>query len=165
MSWALATRPNHTFKGQTTPRRRQDGIALGEVGGDVACAVAVVTSTVSMSLPDDVILELRTGLAERREVLERIARTNDEAGAVVELDQARIGRLSRMDALQSQAMALEIRRRNARELAGIGKALERIDSGEYGFCLRCEEAIGLARLRANPTATLCIQCADRAARR
>ena len=118
-----------------------------------------------MSLSADLILEFRTQLLQRRESLERLARTNDEAGGVVELDQSRIGRLSRMDAMQSQAMALEIGRRNERELAGIGTALERIELGEYGVCLRCEEGISVARLQANPTATLCIECAENAARR
>lgn len=118
-----------------------------------------------MELTDDDIRELRAALLERRAALERAARTNDEAGAVVELDQARIGRLSRMDAMQSQAMALEIRRRNSRELTAIAAALGRIDEDDYGSCQRCDEPISTTRLRANPTATLCIDCAERGRRR
>ena len=104
--------------------------------------------------------EARALLEERRAQLEETARTNDDATAVVELDQARIGRLSRMDAMQSQAMSVEIKRRNERELKSIAAALERLDNDEYGECLRCGEEISDARLRANPVATVCIECAE-----
>ena len=106
--------------------------------------------------------ELTARLLERRAELEGTAGTTDEAAAVVKLDQSRMGRLSRMDALQSQALSVEMRRRNAGELAAIGAALERMGDGSYGLCLRCEEEIGLPRLRAKAVATLCIECANRA---
>ncbi|NKB89489.1 MAG: hypothetical protein GKS06_14830 [Acidobacteria bacterium] len=104
--------------------------------------------------------EARTLLEERRAQLEETARTNEDATAVVELDQARIGRLSRMDAMQSQAMSAEIKRRNERELKAIAAALERLDNEEYGECIACGEEISDARLRANPVATVCIDCAE-----
>jgi DnaK suppressor protein len=105
--------------------------------------------------------ELRELLLARREVVVAAAQTNDADTAVVELDQARIGRLSRMDAMQSQAMSAELKRRNERELVAIKAALARMDDDEYGDCRRCDEAISLARLRANPVAMLCIACAER----
>ncbi len=115
-----------------------------------------------MELTDDELAELGAALMARRQALTATARTNKAATAVVELDQARIGRLSRMDALQSQAMSVEIKRRNERELVAIRAALTRLEDEEYGACLRCEEAIAIARLRASPVATLCIECAERA---
>jgi len=46
-----------------------------------------------------------------------------------------------------------------RELVSIRAALSRIDSGEYGVCRRCGEAIAPERLRVLPTALECVGCA------
>ena len=80
--------------------------------------------------------------------------------APVELDQQAVGRLSRMDALQVQAMALETSRRRAVELRRIAAALARIDEGDYGACLECGEEIAVRRLELTPAAPLCIACAS-----
>ena len=80
--------------------------------------------------------------------------------APVELDQQAVGRLSRMDALQVQAMALETSRRRGVELRRIATALARIDEGEYGYCLECGEEIAVRRLELAPAAPLCIACAS-----
>ena len=85
------------------------------------------------------------------------------AAGTVELDQTRQGRLSRMDALQQQAMAAETQRRRALEIQRIGAALRRIAEGEYGYCLTCGEDMVLARLEFDPAATQCIACAERSA--
>lgn len=86
----------------------------------------------------------------------------EETGAPVELDQSRVGRLSRMDALQGQAMSQAAGQRREQELARIGAALQRLDAGHYGQCLRCDQDIAPARLRIDLAATLCIGCASRA---
>ena len=78
----------------------------------------------------------------------------------VVLDQQSVGRLSRVDALQMQAMALEVDRRHSSELKEIASALDRIASGEYGESRVCGKNIGVARLEVIPTATACIECAD-----
>ncbi|MHA1554164.1 MAG: TraR/DksA family transcriptional regulator [Alphaproteobacteria bacterium] len=80
--------------------------------------------------------------------------------APVELDQQAVGRLSRMDALQVQAMALETSRRRGLELQRIAAALARIDEGEYGYCLECGDEIAARRLEFTPAAPLCIGCAS-----
>lgn len=100
-------------------------------------------------------------LLERRAALLEVAGTGREAAATVELDQSRVGRLSRMDALQAQAMSRETNRRREVELARIAAALQRIEDGEYGFCLNCGEAIAEGRLLSDPSAPRCIDCADR----
>jgi len=82
-----------------------------------------------------------------------------EATDTVELDQARTGRLTRMDALQQQAMAQASNRRAQLEKQRIRGALQRIAAGDYGYCVRCEEPIGAGRLGADPSVTLCIHCA------
>lgn len=101
--------------------------------------------------------------AHREELLRESA---DTAGAreVVEVDQARLGRLSRMDALQARAMSEELERRRELELKRIEAALKRIEDGEYGYCLSCGEPIAPGRLKVEPTTTQCIRCASRSER-
>jgi RNA polymerase-binding transcription factor DksA len=48
-----------------------------------------------------------------------------------------------------------------KELESIRRALDRMESGEYGTCASCEEPIAPMRLRALPAAELCIRCAER----
>ncbi|MDR6971184.1 TraR/DksA C4-type zinc finger protein [Leifsonia shinshuensis] len=57
---------------------------------------------------------------------------------------------SRLQALRSDA---------AHDIVAVDAALERIRRGTYGTCLRCGRSIGVDRLRARPTAELCIRCA------
>ncbi len=97
----------------------------------------------------------------RRDLLE-LANTANDATATVELDQTRVGRLSRMDAMQSQAMSLETCRRRDLQLKQIAAALRRLDDDDYGYCQECGKAIAEQRLQINPTATLCIACAEAA---
>lgn len=77
----------------------------------------------------------------------------------VELDQTRVGRLSRVDALQDQAMARETERRRQIDLQRVDAALERIDDGNFGYCVLCGEPIPIKRLAFDPAFTTCISCA------
>ena len=97
--------------------------------------------------------------ARRKEILALISDHGDDSRPV-ELDQTRVGRLSRMDALQNQAMAKETERRRHQELERIDLALKRLADGDYGHCLACGEPIAPKRLAFDPSATLCIDCAD-----
>ena len=99
-------------------------------------------------------------LLERKRALLKADETGGEAEQVVELDQSRVGRLSRMDAMQAQAMSLETGRLRRLSLVKIDAALLRIEEGEYGECFECCEPINPKRLEADPTATLCIKCAE-----
>ncbi|MGV6853306.1 MAG: TraR/DksA family transcriptional regulator [bacterium] len=76
------------------------------------------------------------------------------------LDQSCTGRLSRMDAMQQQAMAIALEQRQPLQLRKIEEALLRIQQKEYGLCLRCQEPISSGRLNFDPTVTLCIECAS-----
>ena len=78
----------------------------------------------------------------------------------VELDQTQQGRLSRMDAIQLQEMALEQNRRREFEIKRIDAALKRIEDGEFGFCNNCGEIIPLNRLEVSPSTPLCVDCAE-----
>jgi DnaK suppressor protein len=97
-------------------------------------------------------------LARRRELLD-LAESSAESRKTVELDQTRTGRLSRMDALQGQAMAKATQNRRETELRRIEAALRRIDAGEFGYCTICGEDIAAKRLEFDPTTPLCIDCA------
>ena len=101
---------------------------------------------------------MRDRLLKLRDELEEIAATGDESAAVVELDQSKVGRLSRMDAMQAQAMAKASGARRAALLRDIEAALKRLDEGGYGVCRDCDEAINPKRLEFDPTALRCIEC-------
>ena len=107
---------------------------------------------------------VRAALMARREGLVRLVDSSAEARRTVELDQSRVGRLSRMDALQSQAMSVETDRRRKVELRQIEAALGRIEDGDYGTCAGCGEAIAPQRLALSPTTPVCIDCAHSSGR-
>ncbi|MEM9972238.1 MAG: TraR/DksA family transcriptional regulator [Pseudomonadota bacterium] len=97
-------------------------------------------------------------LSELDDLNQGDAAGHDNQSTVV-LDQQSVGRLSRMDALQRQALAQATqRRRNARRTR-INGALSRMKADEFGFCEECGDDIAEARLRLDPTVTLCVECA------
>ncbi|MGU9956130.1 MAG: TraR/DksA family transcriptional regulator [Arenicellales bacterium WSBS_2016_MAG_OTU3] len=106
--------------------------------------------------------EFKRKLLEQRQALIENAADSKPASATVELDQSTVGRLSRMDSLQMQAMAQATDRRRAVTLARIERALERIERGEYGYCQTCDEPIAEARLALDASIPLCINCATKA---
>ena len=97
-------------------------------------------------------------ITRRREVLELVQNSADSRKPV-ELDQTKVGRLSRMDALQNQAMSLETERRRQLVLQRIDASLKRIEAGDYGYCVTCGEQIPLRRLELDPTLPTCVSCA------
>ncbi len=88
----------------------------------------------------------------------------EDASKVVTLDQTSVGRLSRMDAMQQQSMALSTRGKISSRLQQVEAALRMMDTGEYGYCRDCDEPIAVPRLLAQPEAALCIRCQDTADR-
>jgi DnaK suppressor protein len=101
--------------------------------------------------------------AQQRE-LTLLKQTGDEAAGIVELDQTSVGRLSRMDALQGQAMSRERGRRREVELRRIAAALQRIEQGDYGHCVSCDGPVARKRLDFDPAVAQCIACAEKAER-
>jgi DnaK suppressor protein len=97
-------------------------------------------------------------LAEKRELEEASASTIAERQPV-DADLQTVGRIARMDSLQNQAMAVEAERRRQARIRRVDAALARIDSGEYGACVRCGEDIDPRRLELDPTTPLCTRCA------
>jgi RNA polymerase-binding transcription factor len=115
-----------------------------------------------MSDPELDVESLKRRLIEQRDALRDVAESSKDAADTVELDQTRVGRVSRMDALQAQEMAKESNRRRLVALQRIDRALQRIDDGEYGYCAVCDEPIMEQRLEVDPGASLCIDCANKA---
>ncbi len=104
---------------------------------------------------------MQSKLIAMREELQSVASTAEAASEVVELDQAKVGRLSRMDAMQAQAMSQASGRRRDASLKMIDRALKRIEDDDFGICQACDEQIALKRLEFDPTAALCIECATK----
>ncbi len=98
-------------------------------------------------------------LKARRAETEALLNSAAESAAPVTLDQTRVGRLSRMDALQQQAMAQETERRRKLDLMRIDAALARIEADDYGWCVTCGEEIPEARLTFDPAAPTRVDCA------
>lgn len=103
---------------------------------------------------------LKKRLKKMRKLVEELSQVTEEARRPVVLDQTSVGRLSRMDALQTQAMQLETERRRSIEILRIDAALQRISEGEFGYCLSCGIEIEPKRLNNDPTAPTCFDCAE-----
>ena len=101
-------------------------------------------------------------LDERLEAITARQEQQKQETAPVELDQARVGRLSRMDAMQQQAMSQAVARLTDLERQRIQSALGRMESGDYGYCVLCEDEIAEGRLRFDPSIMTCISCAEKA---
>jgi len=98
-------------------------------------------------------------LTARQQELASLSAIAEDSRAAVELDQSKVGRLSRMDAMQQQEMAKASEAHRAQELRKIEAAITRIDTGDYGYCVQCDEPIALKRLEIDPAVALCIDCA------
>lgn len=97
--------------------------------------------------------------AQRESLLEN---PTDPESSDITLDQTRVGRVSRMDAIQAHEFSLEAQRRRETDLKRIEVALEKLNEGDYGWCDTCGEGIAAGRLEVDPAATLCIDCATEA---
>jgi len=109
-------------------------------------------------LSPDQLGDLRTEIERQLAKLEKSMALSDEATATVELDQAAVGRLSRMDSLQNQSMAENLAERERARHAQLRGALDRIAEGTYGVCDDCEGAIAPGRLFVFPETVTCGEC-------
>jgi len=104
--------------------------------------------------------EAKKWLHARLVELQEEDRISEKSRDPVTLQQDAVGRLSRMDAIQQQAMALAVEKRRKAEGVRIIAALARVDEGEWGYCLTCGEEIAEKRLRHDPSAAQCVSCAS-----
>ncbi len=104
--------------------------------------------------------EFETLIHRQLAELEQNSNAGLDAQAVVQLDQQAVGRLSRMDALQHQAMAKAQQARRDVEASRLHAALQRIEEGEFGYCDDCGEEIPHGRLKLDLAASKCVSCAS-----
>jgi len=102
--------------------------------------------------------KIRESLEALLAALDREDLRGAEGQRTVELDQQAVGRLSRMDALQNQAMARAQAVRRMAQRQKIKAALARLAEGEYGYCTDCGDALSPERLAADPAAPRCLSC-------
>ena len=103
----------------------------------------------------------RSRLTTRLDELQAQLSGGESLSDSVALDQARVGRLSRMDALQQQAMLDAARVRAEQEIRRVQIALRRLETEDFGCCTQCDEPIAEARLMFDPAVSLCFGCADK----
>lgn len=113
-----------------------------------------------MDVSDADLARFREILTQRLNELRDQAAHSADSRKPVELDQASVGRLSRMDAMQMQAMAQASDRLRGQEAERIKAALARLDEGEFGYCVACGDPIAAKRLEIDPTVPTCIRCAS-----
>ncbi len=100
----------------------------------------------------------------RARIEQELARTvgaldaSSEAAPDLEADQQRIGRLSRIDAIQQQALTQGRKQLLLRQKRRLQAALDRLRGGEFGVCCQCGDPIALERLQAEPAAPFCMRC-------
>ncbi|HCR04933.1 MAG TPA: molecular chaperone DnaK [Gemmatimonadetes bacterium] len=111
-------------------------------------------------LTESQIAEFRDELERQLAKLQESMTVSDKALETVALDQGAVGRLSRMDSLQSQALAKGLRERESARLGLIQEALRRLDSGTYGVCIVCGGAVAAERLFVFPESGTCARCGD-----
>jgi DnaK suppressor protein len=91
--------------------------------------------------------------------LERSISANGSAARPRDLEQDTVGRLSRIEALQSQGLTRTLAAREAAQLEQIVAALRRMEEGTYGVCNGCGAPIPLERLMIYPETLACSACA------
>ena len=108
--------------------------------------------------------ELRVDLEKLKTDLKELLALSKAGAKPVELDEP-IGRLSRMDAMQHQQMAVANRQSHQLRYKQVCAALNRFESADYGYCRRCDEAISFGRLKARPESPFCLNCQGASERR
>lgn len=111
-------------------------------------------------MTDDQRQQCKDLLLQLHKAHQALGKEFETASDTVILDQTSVGRLSRMDAMQGQQMALEAQRRTEMQAETIEGGLRRVESSDFGMCFYCEKEIPFARLEADPTLTRCVKCAE-----
>ncbi|MCO6477902.1 MAG: TraR/DksA C4-type zinc finger protein [Phaeodactylibacter sp.] len=102
----------------------------------------------------------------RKKIVETIGRMEKEVERLEEATRPispenAIGRVSRMDAINSKGVSEAALRSSRRKLSSLRLALAKVGSPGFGICTRCRQPIPPARLMYMPESTRCVRCADR----
>lgn len=104
--------------------------------------------------------ELLSVLLSNKTKLEQQLLDAESATGVVTLDQSSVGRVSRVDAMQQQSMAVSTRAIAEASLRKVLKTLKRMDAEDFGYCGECDKPIQFNRLKVQPQASHCLKCQD-----
>ncbi len=102
---------------------------------------------------------IKTRLLAMKAEIEALSEAARDNRKPVSLDQQSVGRLSRMDSLQVQAMDQAQEQARRKRIVRINAALARLEAGDYGYCVTCDADIAPKRLKFDPSTPLCIECA------
>ena len=105
--------------------------------------------------------DLHQEMLRKVDELRVVIDSDSHSGEAIELDQARVGRLARMDAVQHHAIAQVQVGRAKKQLASIKRLLNRLQEDDFGECLYCGEDIPVQRLMIRPESVRCVSCADK----
>lgn len=107
------------------------------------------------------VAELRVDLERQAgELAAQLQRLGEDSRPVT-LDQQSVGRLSRMDAMQQQQMAVANAGHIRAHLNRVRRAIASMDEGDFGICRDCGDDIAFARLKVRPDSPLCVACQGR----
>ena len=70
-----------------------------------------------------------------------------------------IGRVSRMDAINNRSVLLAALRKSEDKLIALERVLEKIDTDDFGICVKCNQPIPLGRILIRPQSLFCVRCA------
>lgn len=104
--------------------------------------------------------EIKKGIIKKMNTLKKKIETFGDLSKPVSPDNA-IGRLTRMEAINSKSINEASLAKSKQTLKSLEKALDSIESPDFGSCLHCEEPIAYKRLIIMPEASLCVVCAEK----
>ncbi len=104
--------------------------------------------------------QLHKHILQEIEAVKHIIASHKKSAKPVAPDNA-IGRLSRMEAINSKSISEEALRKAQSSLAGLERALKMIDNPDFGYCVECGEEILFKRLMIMPGARMCVECAGK----
>lgn len=98
-------------------------------------------------------------------ITQEIAKTEAQIHSYQELTKpvapdAAIGRVSRMDHINNKSVIESALRQAEDKLKKLNNALSKVDSPDFGICLKCKREIPMGRLLIRPESALCVQCAS-----
>ena len=114
-----------------------------------------------MAYSPEQIRELEERLIELAHELDALISQSKQRAKPVTLDQSKVGRLSRMDAMQGQALAVAGLSRVLAQQSEIQRKLRLLNSTEFGLCEECNQLIPFQRIFLNPLANYCVGCQSR----
>ncbi|WDP89176.1 MAG: TraR/DksA family transcriptional regulator [Desulfobacter sp.] len=104
--------------------------------------------------------KIKQAIVKKINTLEKNIETFHGLSKPVSPDSA-IGRLTRMEAINSRSINEASLAKSKQTLNALKKALDSIETPDFGLCLHCEEPIAIKRLVIMPEASLCVECAEK----